>query len=180
MARFWRRKKTDKTEDTKPEDIGVSEPDISEVTLDPIVEKIAFRRLWKVALAAAALAVVANLFIYSVAKNAGIDLLVPAPSDSTQMIPMSALSVILITAFAAVGAALLLAFYGIPFFQGRLPRPTRILWATATVVWFFSLAGPLGLPISNEAKAVMCAMHTATAVMIVSVLTLFGREKKKK
>jgi hypothetical protein len=180
MAKFWRRKKTEETEDTISEDLEVSESDISDVTLEPATEQIAYGRLWKVALAAAVLAAVANLFIYIAAANAGIELLVPAPSRPNEMIPMSVLSVILVSFFAAVGATLFLAFFGIPFFQRRLPRPTRILWVTAIVLWFFSLAGPLGLPVSNQAKAAMCLMHTTTAVLIVVVLTLFGREKKKK
>jgi hypothetical protein len=177
MAKFWRRKKADESADTKPEDIEVSEPGISDITLEPDIEQIAYRRLWKVALAAAVLAAAANLFIYIAVTNAGIQLLVPAPSDSTQMIPMSILSIILVGTFAAVGATLLLAFFGIPFFQGRLPRPTRILWVLAIVVWFFSLAGPLGLPVSTQAKAAMFLMHTMTATIIVVSLTLFGRKK---
>ncbi len=180
MAKFWRSKKSDETEDMKPEDIEVSEPDISEVTLEPATEQIAYGRLWKVALAAAVFAAVANLFLYATAINADIPLLVPAPADSTQMIPMSVLSIILVGAFAAVGATLLLAFFGIPFLQRWLARPTRILWGFAFFIWLFSLAGPLSLPVSNEAKAVMGLMHTTTAVVIVVVLTFFGREKKKK
>jgi hypothetical protein len=180
MAKFWRRKKTDEPEDMKPKNIEVSEPDISAVALETGIEKIAYGRLWKAALAAAVLAAAANLFIYLAAAGAGIQLLVPAPSNSTQMVPMSFLSIILVGAFAAAGAALLLTFFGIPFFQGRLPRPTRILWATAIVVWFFSLAGPLGLPVNFQAKAAMFLMHTVTAAVIVIVLTLFGRQKKKR
>jgi hypothetical protein len=176
MAKFWGRKKT---KDTEPEDVEVSEPDV-EVTLEPTVERIAYRRLWKAGLAAAVLAAVANLFVYGAAVGTGIPLLVPAPSDSTQMIPMSVLSIILVCVFATLGAILLLAFFGIPYLQRRLPRPTRILWGIAAVVWFFSLAGPLSLPVSNEAKAVMCLMHTVTTVVITGMLTLFGRERRKK
>ena len=180
MAKFWRRKQSDQTEDTEPEYIEVSEPDISDVTLESATEQIAYRRLWKVALAAAVLAAAANLFIYITAANAGIPLLVPAPSDSNQMIPMSILSIILVGDIATVGATLLLAFFGIPFLQRWLPRPTRILWGFAFFIWLFSLAGPLSLPVGNKAKVAMALMHTVTAVVIGSAFTFFGREKKKK
>jgi hypothetical protein len=178
MAKFWRRKKVSKIEDTEPEDIGIYEPDISEVTLGPAFERIAYGRLWKVGLAAAGLAAVANLFIYTTAIFAGIPLLVPAESGlSGEMMQMPVLSVILNSALPAMGATLLLAFFGIPFFRGRLPRPTRILEGMAFFIWLFSLAGPLSLPVGNDAKVVMVLMHTVAAVVIVGVLKWFGRAK---
>jgi len=180
MAKFWRNKKSDETEDTRPEVIDVSEPDISEVTLEPATEKIAYRRLWKVVLAAVVLAAVANLFIYATARFVGIPLLVPSGSvASGEMIQMPVGSVLTASIIPAIGAGLLLACFGIPFLQKWLPRPTRILWGTAFFIWLFSLVGPLSLPISIESKGMLVLMHTVAAVMIVSVLTLFGREKKK-
>jgi magnesium-transporting ATPase (P-type) len=178
MARFWRRKKIDETEYTEPDNIEVSEPDISEVTLEPATERIAYRRLWKVGLAAAVLAAVANLFVFTSAIAAGIALVVPAGAgESGEMVQMPVTSVLITSALSAIGATLLLAFFGIPFFRGRLPRPTRILWGTAFFIWLFSLVGPLSLPVGDNAKAVMVLMHTIAAVVIVGVLTLFGREK---
>jgi len=180
MARLWRRKKSDETEDTKPEDIEVSGPDISEVTFEPATEQIAYRRLWKIALAVAVLAAAANLFIYITAIAMGIPLVIPAgPGASGEMVQMPVGSVIIASALPVIGAVLLLAFFGIPFFQGRLPRPTRILGGFAFFTWLFSLAGPLSLPVGTESRAVMVLMHTVAAVLIVAVLTLFGREKKK-
>jgi len=180
MARLWRRKKSDEIEDTEPEDIEVSEPDISEVTLEPATEQIAYRRLWKVALAAAVLAAAANLFIYVTAIIKGIPLVIPAGSGTSgEVVQMPAGSVIVASALPVIGAVALLAFFGIPFFQDRLPRPTRILWGFAFFTWLFSLAGPLSLPVGNQSKAVMVSMHTVAALIIVTVLTLFGREKKK-
>ena len=180
MAKFWRSKKSDQTEHTEPEDIEVSEPDISEITLEPATEKIAYRRLWKVVLAAAVLAAVANLLFYVSARTMGISLMVPdGVLASGTMVQMQVGSVLTASVFPAIGAGLLLAFLGIPFFRGRLPRPTRILWGITFFTWLVSLAGPLSLPVSTESQIVMGLMHTVTAVIIVFVLTLFGREKKK-
>jgi hypothetical protein len=165
---------------TKSKTDEVLEPDKAEITLEPAAEIIAYGRLWKVGLAAAVVAAVANLFIYAAATTAGIPLVVPASSGAAgEMVQMSAGSVIIASAMAGIGATLLLAFFGISFFRGRLPRPTHILWGVSFFTWFFSLAGPLSLPVSTKSMAVMCLMHTVAAVVIVGILTIFGREKKK-
>ncbi len=176
MARFWRKKNVDRAAEVIQDSDDVSENE-AKTSFDFPTEQIAYGRLWKVGLAAALLPAALNTMIYGLAVGLGIPMAWPRTAGSTEMESVSVFDVIVASTWPAVGATVLLAFFGIPFLSRRLPRSTRILWGVAFFVLLFSLVGPLTLPADDLTKYVLSLMHAVAAVMIVGVLTLFGPRK---
>ncbi len=139
-------------------------------------ERVVYRRLWWAGLLAAALATVSNMVIYVLASLFGVSLQTPVTLGSTDLAPLPFVSVLLASLMPAVGAALLLALVGVPLPLTRqiIPRPGRFLGGVAAFFLLFSFSGPLGLPAGWPVKLWLGAMHTATAIIIVTVLTVIS------
>lgn len=136
-------------------------------------ERISFSRLLWVGPLAAVIAAVANLIVFVIAQNLlGITLMGPAGPGSTEMVPMPAIAVVIMSVIPAIGATTLLAVLG-----KFLARPTRVFWIISLIFLLLSFVTPLGLPVSVAVKVTLELMHVVAAVAIVGVLTTLGRER---
>lgn len=140
----------------------------------PKIERISFSRLVWVGPLAAVVAAIANLLVFFIAQNLlGITLLGPAGPGSTEMGPIPAIMVVIMSVIPAIGATIILAVLG-----RFLTRPIRVFGIISVVLLVLSLAGPLGLPVAVSTKLILSLMHIVAAVTIVGLLTMWGREKK--
>ncbi len=158
------------------------EPDLIDKTPEesaqPIqTERIVYRKLWKVGLAAAIAAAINNVVVYILGRGLGISLVIPAESGATELAPMPITSVIATSIVMAICATLLLALLGLPFLNRVFPQPIWLFKGISLFFLGFSFGGPLSLPADWRTKAVLSLMHMMAFVVIVSILTTFGREK---
>ena len=138
------------------------------------IEGVATLKLWWVALAAGAAALLGNLIIFFVGQNLlGLSLMIPqAPGSSTALVPLTIGPIVGASIVPAIGAAVLLAILG-----RFVKRPFRVFQIVAAVILLLSFGGPLNLPIGGAEKVVMVVMHVVTAAVIVGVLSVLGRKQ---
>jgi len=137
-------------------------------------DKFSLRRLLWASPLTIALALLVNLLFFFATRALGEQYLMTLYGPSKPAIPMPAVSVVIATLIAAVGAtltfALLLKITHVP-----LP-PFLSISAAALLVSFggpFSLSGGTSL----RTRLLLCSLHILTGLVVVGSLIFFSREK---
>ena len=135
-------------------------------TLVSDVQAPVTRPWWQLGLAAAVIAVVANLIVFAIAVGAAsIDVrITPGPGES-ELVDLTAGPVILMSVVPALLATLLAA--GLAKWTAA---PRRWFLGVAAVILVLSLFPVAGLAISTGAKVTLALMHLITAAAIVGLL----------
>ncbi len=132
-------------------------------------------KLWKVGLAAALGAAMANLVFFWITKGLfDIPYIIPMGGPSGPLRALPAALIIVFNVVPAVGATILLAILG-----RFLSRPFRLFWIISLGVLLVSFMLPLSLPstVATSTQIGLGLMHIIAASVIVGVLSTLGREK---
>lgn len=127
---------------------------------------LAYRRVAGAALLAAILAALANVVVFSIEKSVLKLPMLVTTVPGTNLIPLSYLMVIEVSAAVAIAAALLLIFLA-----RFVAHPIRWFQIIALIILVLSLAGPFSIPVDMATKLALSAMHLVAALVIVWVLT---------
>jgi hypothetical protein len=134
-------------------------------------EKIKTGRLATRGLAAGALAIAANLLVYTlVPAISGISLDIPVMGPGSPVGPLPFSMVIVATALPTAGATLFLAIL-----TRYSEHPVTIFRIVAGVLLLLSFGAPLSLPVSLGVRMTLASMHVLTAAIIVALLTASAR-----
>ncbi len=132
-------------------------------------------KLWKVGLAAAFVAAMANLLFFWITKGLfDIPYIIPMGGPSGPLRALPAALIIVFNVVPAVGATILLAILG-----RFLSRPFRLFWIISLGVLLISFMLPLSLPstVATSTQIGLSLMHIIAASVIIGVLSTLGREK---
>ena len=134
-------------------------------------EVVATAKLWQAALVAALLAVIGNLIIFFVSNQLlPSPILIPAQPGATDLVPLTAVIVMIATSIPIVGATILLALLG-----RWVARPFTVFTVIAIIFLLISFGSPLTLPVDGMTKLVLNLMHLMAGVITIGVLTTRGR-----
>lgn len=148
---------------------------MSTVTNINQAQKIApIGKLWWIGLVAAGGAAIANLIFFSITSGLGIPYQLPLQGPASSLEALPAGMVVIASVVPAIAATILYAILG-----KFLAQPIRVFRIIATVFLIVSLAAPLTLPVAValSTKIGLTLMHVVAGVAIVSILTVWGREK---
>jgi hypothetical protein len=136
------------------------------------LERVAIRKLWWGALAAAVAAFAGDLIVLVIAQNLfDLSLIVPAPPQYQTLGPLDTAGIAWATIPPAIGATILLTVLG-----RFTRRPVLIFQIVAAASLLLSFGGPWSLPVETSTKIILSLMHVVAAGAIVGTLSVLGRE----
>ena len=132
-------------------------------------EKVALRKLWRVALLAGAVSAVANAIFYIIANALGA---IPATVLIQPMNqPITIAPVIMSSSLSAIPAAIVLALL-----NAFTRQPIRLFHIVAVVVLALSFIQPFFIPGAPASMIIVLElMHVVAAIAITGILTTMAR-----